>query len=233
MPKSSPAEAIAMLDALDETSYTPEQLQENYNKFLDTIKKCPFTDERKQALLAMYAEDELGYNLILAPASGKVHFHLAYPGGYMDHILNVMQNAVKVKKLYAETGGTIDFTDSELLFAAMHHDLGKLGEKGLPYYIENEQDWSYKRGVRYNQNPDMQWMDVTDRALFQLQHYGVKYTWKEMLGIKLADGMYFESNHAYLKTFDDNKKLKTTLPHIIHWADNISTQSEYDKRMRK
>ena len=37
-------------------------------------------------------------------------------------------------KIFQEAGGKVDFTQEELLFAAFHHDLGKLGEKGLLHY---------------------------------------------------------------------------------------------------
>ena len=33
-------------------------------------------------------------------------------------------------RLYKEAGGIIDFEQEELLFAAFHHDLGKLGDVG-------------------------------------------------------------------------------------------------------
>ena len=49
----------------------------------------------------MYAENELGTALTLAPASGKLNFHNCYEGGYIDHVMNVARNAHKMKN-YAE-----------------------------------------------------------------------------------------------------------------------------------
>jgi hypothetical protein len=71
-------------------------------------------------------------------------------------------------------------------------------------------------------------MEVTDRAVFTLQKYGVKMTWKEYLGIKLADGMYNEASQPYLKTYKKEFFLKTNLPRIIHQADFTASRAEYD-----
>ena len=43
-------------------SYTAEQLQENYDKFIEAIKKV-FGGERLEKLLHMYSEEELGTEL--------------------------------------------------------------------------------------------------------------------------------------------------------------------------
>ena len=104
-------------------NYTAEQLSKNYDKFIDALKKV-FKGERLTNLLHMYSEKELGQELAIAPASGRLQFHSAYAGGYIDHVLNVARNAFKLKKVYEEGGVKVDFTDEELLFAAFHHDLG-------------------------------------------------------------------------------------------------------------
>ena len=125
-------------------NYTAEQLQGNYDKFIGALKKV-FKGERLEKLLLMYSEAELGQELALAPASGKLHFHSAYVGGYIDHVMNVARNAYKLRKVYEEGGVKVDFTDEELLFAAFHHDLGKLGtrENG-PLYKAETSDWHRK-----------------------------------------------------------------------------------------
>lgn len=206
--------------------YTPEQLSENYDRFIEGIKAV-FTGERLDKLLHMYSEDELGQELAVAPASGKVHFHSAYAGGYIDHVLNVGRNALRIKKTYELSGMELDFTNEELLFAAFHHDLGKLGDGKHPYYIPETSDWHRKnQGKVYTHNPHLQWMDVTHRALFVLNQYGITYTEKEMLGIMLADGLYNEATEAYWKPFNPDYRLKTYLPYILHWADHMSCLQE-------
>jgi hypothetical protein len=185
-------------------NYTEQQLKENYDKFISFVKKAfAKQPERLEKLLVMYSEEHLGMELAVAPASGKAHFHSAYRGGYIDHVMNVCKNAIGMMKQYKENGGIIDFEVEELLFAALHHDLGKLGDLSGPYYF-----------------------DVTHRALFTLQKYGIQFTQKEMLGIMLADGLYNKGNEKYFISYDENFQLKTELPYLLHWADHMSCRIE-------
>lgn len=212
--------------------YTDEQLEENYNKFLDALTKT-FEGERLEKLLHMYSMDELGPNLMLSPASGNINYHNAYEGGYIDHVLNVARNSLRMVKLYQEAGGKIDFTQEELLFAAFHHDLGKLGDKGKMNYVENDSNWHVKnRGEYYKRNTELSYLTATDRTFLLLNNYGVKFTENEYFGIKLTDGMYDEDNVKYYKVFDVSKYLKTNIQYILHWADHMSTTIERDKELK-
>lgn len=210
-------------------SYTEKELFANYEKFLKQLEKF-FTGERLTKLQHLYSENEYGYRAIMAPASAKEHFHNAYIGGYLDHIMNVLTTSFGVKKLYEARGGNVDFTDEELAFSAIHHDLGKLGDKEQgEYYQLQESDWHRKnRGEIFKFNPDLQYMDVVDRALFILQQYQITCTWKETLAIKLSDGLYHEANASYLKSYNPEHELKTNLPRVLHVADYISCRCEYD-----
>ena len=211
-------------------NYTDQELNENYDKFIGAIKKV-FKGDRLEKLLFMYSETELGPNLLLSPASGNVDYHNAYEGGYVDHIMNVVSNSLRMKKTFVDAGGTLDFTDEELLFSAFHHDLGKLGDPGKMNYIKNPSDWHVKnQGKIFTSNPDLNFMDLTDRTFHTLQKYGIIVSENEHFGIQLTDGMYDESNVKYLKTFDPTKTLKMTLPRILHWADHMSTVIEYQNR---
>jgi hypothetical protein len=205
--------------------YTEEQLKKNYERFLSIVKKY-FTGERLEKLLHMYSEGELGINLTLAPASGSKHYHNAYVGGYIDHIFNVCRNSLSMKKVFEEAGGVCDFTDEELIFAALHHDLGKLGVKGSMHYLPSSTDWEIKKGILFARNEDIPYMTLTDRTFFTLQEYGITYNEKEYFAIKLTDGMYDEDNQKYLKGHDIKKQLKWKLQFILHWADHMSTVIE-------
>lgn len=201
---------------------TEEQITENYKQFMTYIE----ADSRSEKLTEMYEvfHDEL----ITAPASGKVHFHNAFPGGYLDHVLRVTENALKLSVMYKEGGGEIDFTKEELIFSAIHHDLGKLGSETDSYYIDQDSDWHRKRGELYTQNDNLQYMKPPDRALMTLSKYGISLTEKEWLGIKLSDGLYDDGNKGYLVNYRPYA-MKTNLPYIIHWADHMASQIENDK----
>tara|TARA_B100001996_G_C18649831_1_gene588934 strand:+ start:491 stop:1147 length:657 start_codon:yes stop_codon:yes gene_type:complete len=212
--------------------HTETQLEENYNKFLEALKKS-FDGERLEKLLHMYSMDELGPNLMLSPASGNKNYHNAYEGGYIDHVINVSRNAIRMMRLYKEAGGIIDFKQEELLFAAFHHDLGKLGDVGNLHYVKNDSEWHIKnRGDFYKRNTDLSYLTHTDRTFFLLNKYGIQYTENEYFGIKLTDGMYDEDNIKYYKVFDVSKYLKTNIQYILHWADHMSTTIERDLELK-
>ncbi len=207
------------------------QIEGNYQEFLKFISDT-FKGERKERLLNMYSDSEssLGLPLATAPASMCEHYHLCHPGGYIQHIMNVIKMSFASKKLYELAGAHIDFTDEQMVFAAMHHDLGKLGDPEFgEYYAPQDQDWKYKKGEFYKMNPNLPYMEVTDRAVFLLQKFGVTYDWVEYLGIKLADGLFNEATSKYLMQYNPDLYLRTNLPRVIHTADYTACRAEYDQ----
>ena len=147
---------------------TEQELKQNYDKFIAIIKKY-FTGERLEKLLHMYSETELGGNLIVSPASGNLNYHNAYTGGYIDHIFNVCKNALKMKKTFEEAGGVCDFTEEELIFVALHHDLGKLGTKAELHYAPNDSEWHIKnQGKMYEFNEDLTSMTIGERSVYYM-----------------------------------------------------------------
>ena len=205
-----------------------EQLDSNVEKFLNIIKS-EFSGERQEKLLELYTSDIFSERLRTAPAASVGYFHNAFIGGYCLHIINVVENAKMLTNFYSKRGGNVDWEMEEMVFAAMHHDLGKLGDETGPTYIINDDDWSLnKRKMFFVINPDVQHMDHGLRGFYVLSQYGISYSWKEMLGIRLADGLYEDGNTEYLKQFQEHKQLKTNLPHVLHCADILSSKIEQD-----
>jgi hypothetical protein len=212
---------------LDET-----KLLENYETFIQFLKDN-FSGERLEKMLLMYNEENFGTVMTLAPVSPFHHFHNCFPGGYIQHLFNLLTASIGVQKTYEVLGGEIDYTEEELIFSILHHDLGKLGslEKdgtGGEYYVPQTSEWHIKnKGEVYKLNDNLQYFEVSQRALYLLQSFGIKFTWKEHLGIILADGMYSESASKYLKVSFPGMVLKTNLPYIVHTCDYLATKSEY------
>ena len=153
---------------------TEKQIVENWSKLIQLIEDT-FSGERKEKLLEMYKyfEDRMS----IAPASGKAAYHNAMVGGYVEHVLHVTKCALQIKELWESNGAEINFTDEELIFAAMHHDLGKVGDLNQDYYIPQDSEWHRKnRGEIFKHNPKLQYMSVTDRAIFLLNHFGISMT---------------------------------------------------------
>ena len=114
-----------------------EQIQKNYEKHLKIIDH--YIGDRKEAVKAMLSHMEDTY--VMAPASSKTWYHNAFAGGYVEHVNRVVEYAVKQMKLYQEMGGNVDFTEEELVFAALFHDLGKIGDGDNANYIPQTDKW--------------------------------------------------------------------------------------------
>lgn len=200
---------------------------EQFQKLL-TVSEQYFTPERHTLVVKMY--DVLQERVGVAPASSHNHFHNCYPGGYIDHILNVIAASKGVVKLFAKMGGTIDFTKEEMIFTAMHHDLGKLGDEEYPYYIPQTSDWHRKnRGEVYKINPKIPFMRAPERALYLLQRFGISVTKKEYYAIRLSDGMFDESNRPFFFKWGQNPdevEHFTNLHLVISWADHMAATCE-------
>jgi hypothetical protein len=69
---------------------------------------------------------------------------------------------------------------------------------------------------------------VPDLSIYLLHHYGVKMTWNEYQAIKIHDGMYDDGNKPYFVARTAKAKLKTNLPLILHHADHMAAQIEYE-----
>lgn len=208
-----------------------EEIQANYEQFVEIVKSVT-EGERQERILAML--EDIGETMALAPASGKNWYHGAYPGGYLVHVLNVVKAAVKATKLFASIGGNVDFTQEEIVFAALFHDLGKVGDGKLPTYIPQESDWHRKnQGSLYINNPELDFMLVPDRSLFMLQKYGITLSQKEYLAIKLHDGLYEETNKPYLISYNPDSKLKTNIVTVLHVADHLAATAELDEERRQ
>jgi hypothetical protein len=105
---------------------------------------------------------------------------------------------------------------------------------GLPgdnqhFYEPNDSQWHIdKLGAVYKCNTEIPAMKVPERSLFILQQIGVKTTVNEFLGIKLHDGLYDESNKFYLMSSMKETRLRTHLPILLHQADQMAAQIEFE-----
>lgn len=205
---------------------TAEQLQQNFTKLVSYIDKY-ITGDRKEQLKKLY--EEHAERLMFMPASGTEHFHNCFAGGYVDHVIRVIEGAIAIKQVWESFGSTINFTDEELVFAAINHDLGKIGTEEHEMYIHNDSDWHRKnQGKIYKNNPLNSFMTVPDRSLKLLADRGIRVSENEWFGIKLHDGMYDESNKHYYISYDVNSRLRTGLPYILHQADQMAARVEYE-----
>jgi hypothetical protein len=205
-----------------------EKIQSNLQQFYSNIEQY-IAEPRKSQLLNLYkGQEEL---LALAPASSKASFHNSFPGGYVDHINRVVAAALAVNTVWMEFGAdTATFTREELVFSAINHDLGKLGLDGKPRYIPNDSEWHVKnQGANYKPNAELPFLPVQDNSLFILQSAGIQLSVNEYIAIKIHDGLYDDGNKAYLISGQNESKLRSALPLILHQADMLASRVEWEK----
>ena len=207
---------------------TAEQIQDNWNKFLSIIDEH-ISEPRCSELKSFY--ETYAERIMLMPASHKKEYHNAFPGGYVDHVLRVVQCALKLNKVWVEMGvDTSTYTVEELVFASLNHDLGKMGDEQNESYIPQTDQWrKEKLGEDYKFNDRLEYMSVPDRGLHLLMSYGVTFSRNEMLAIKLHDGLYDDANKPYLMSWSPETKPRTALVFIVHQTDLMAARIEFEQ----
>lgn len=208
-------------------NFTAEQLSENFDQLM-TMIESNIKGERGAQLVKLHTDHQ--ERIMLMPASGNINYHNCFVGGYVDHIIRVMNCALEVHNVWEKLGAKVDYTTEELLFAALCHDLGKIGTEEAEQYIHNPSDWHRKNlGKLYTNNPVNAFMTVPDRSLKLLADRGIQVSDNEWFGIKLHDGLYEEANKPYYISFNPESALRTNLPYILHQADMMASRIEKNK----
>jgi hypothetical protein len=207
---------------------TAEQIQSNWETFIQNIETY-IAEPRKSALINFY--NQYQERVMLMPAAHKKEYHNAFPGGYVEHVNRVVRCAIKQMSLWEEEGADMStFTIEELVFSALNHDLGKMGDENHESYIPQDDKWrKEKLGEDYKFNTQVPFASVPDRGLFMLQSHGIQYTFNEMLAIQTHDGLYDEGNKKYLMAFMPEQKPRTPLPFILHQADLMAARIEFER----
>jgi len=207
---------------------TAEQIQDNWNELMNYIEKY-ISSPRKEKLLEFY--NQYSERIMLMPASHKKEYHNAFPGGYVEHVLRVIRCALKQYDLWAsEEADMSTFKVEELVFSALNHDLGKIGDEENESYIPQTDQWRKdKLGEDYTFNSKIPFASVPDRGLFLLQRHGIFYTFNEMIAIQTHDGLYDDGNKKYLMTYLPEQKPRTCLPFILHQADLMAARIEFER----
>jgi hypothetical protein len=210
----------------NKSKLSADQILENWNTFRGYIEEY-ISSPRKEQLLEMYSDIE--EETIMAPASSTTNHHNCFAGGYIDHVNRVIEGSILQHKVWKHMGAHETYTLEELIFSAINHDLGKIGFKGSPNTIPNDNSWEIeKQNKLYKINTVNPFTMVPDRSLFLLQSYGIKISHNEFLGIKLHDGLYDESNRPYYISYNNDSKLRTDLPYVLHQADLMASRIEWE-----
>ena len=198
-----------------------ENIEKNWKELMSIIDEH-FEGEQKENILKLHSDFEDEYKT--APASGRPNYHNCFKGGYLDHVLHVIKNSLKIKRQYESNGVKVIHPDSDVVLAAMFHDLGKLGDGTQPYYKYQTDDWRRKKLKEwYTHNQDLDYMTVHDRALWLLAKYHIDVNPHVYKAILCADGLFDPAAETYFKSYVDTRHV---LGSIIHFGDWLSTICE-------
>lgn len=207
---------------------TAEQIASNWDILMSRIDAY-ISEPRRTKLKEFY--EKYSERIMLMPAAHKKEYHNAFPGGYVDHVIRVIDAAIDLHNVWVKYGvDTSSYTLEELVFSALNHDLGKMGDAEHESYIPQTDQWrKEKLGEDYTFNNKLEFVSVPDRSLFLLQSHDIKYTLNEMIAIQTHDGLYDEANKKYLLNFMPEQKPRTALPYILHQADLLAARIEFEK----
>ena len=207
---------------------TAEEIQNNWLRLIGFIEDH-ISEPRKTKVLEFY--EQYSERLMLMPAAHKKEYHNAFPGGYVEHVNRVITCALHLHELWVKMGAdTTTYTKEELVFSALNHDLGKMGDETQESYIPQTDNWRREKlGEDYMFNTKVPFASVPDRGLFMLQSHNIQYTFNEMVAIQTHDGLYDEANKKYLLNFMPEQKPRTSLPYILHQADLMASRIEFER----
>lgn len=207
--------------------FSEEKSRQQYEQLLSYAKV--YCESRYESIANLY--NSYGERFWTAPASSFEHYHNAFKGGYVDHVLRVVELAIKMYDFYESNGISVrGFTKENLVFVALHHDLGKLGfpGNGRERYLVNDSQWHVKnQGKIYKPNEKIPFVLVPHLSLYILQKFGIELNLEEYLGILIHDGIYEEGNKPYFISNNESSVLRSNLPYIIHMADLIASKHEF------
>lgn len=145
---------------------------------------------------------------LFAKVQGSTHNHQAWPGGYLDHVTEVMNIAIA---LYMEMDKLrpLPFTISDILLVMFLHDI--------------EKPWKYEIGPdgHLQHRADMQ--TKADHQAFRMKklaEYGVVLTPQQENGLKYAEGE--------LSDYSNRERKMGPLAALAHMCDVASARIWFD-----
>jgi hypothetical protein len=173
---------------------TPEErvakIEGDYDKVMRLLERI--SDPNKTKLITMF--NEIGSRFCMAPASWKTEFHNCFPGGLIDHSLRVCKNLFKLTKTFYDG----QWDEGTLILVSLLHCIGSVGNLEHEQYVPQKSKWHKDKGMLYEFNNDLTYMETSDRSLFLLQSFEVTLSEEEFLAIKLFSGSAQDSNKMYI-----------------------------------
>lgn len=152
-----------------------QKIENNWELYAKLVGKIKNEDARA-ALLGLC--EELKDRLAATPASTQHKFVGAFPGGLVNHSLNVLRIA---KDLNEACRAGID-SDS-IIITSLFHDIGKVGNADHDHYNEKKSSWHNERGIMFEINEEIENIPVAHRSLWWINGSGCPLSEQELAAI--------------------------------------------------
>lgn len=146
-----------------------------------------------------------------APCSGKKAYHLAEEGGLLKHSLNVLDYSRRMNKAFDNP-----VPEESIVIAALLHDLGKMGDYGKHYYVENILKTGRSQAEPYKRNTELLYIPHEIKSVKIASQY-IRLTEDEEHAITFHNG-------PYSKLFSEVSGKETWLYMILHTADMVCSR---------
>ncbi len=164
-----------------------DEIENNWNVFQKLCNKA--VKDGMDELL-----ESLGERLSTCPASSRLDQYSAYPGGLVQHSLDVTSTMSKINQSHE-----LGLEMPSILRAGLLHDIGKVGSIESDYFVPQNSDWHREKlGQMFKFNDDLNRMSTSHRSLCLLQEFGITLSPNEWVAIQLAAGSHFEENRFYV-----------------------------------
>lgn len=170
----------------------------NKQRFIDLLKST----ERK-GIENLIQRLEIG-GFFTSPCSTR--HHLAEPGGLLKHSLNVYDTAATLKKALNS-----HVLDESIIICTLLHDIGKCGDYGKPYYVENILKSGKQAATPYASNSDLLYLPHEIRSVTIAERF-IPLKEEEEHAIIMHNGLYSDMKYAI-------NGHETELYLILHDAD--------------
>lgn len=197
---------------------------------IDYVKNSLLATGRKgMESLIVYMENQ---GFFEAPCSGGNHLCCKY--GLVVHSANVLRNALKIAETLLLPDEFESLYDSIVISASLH-DVGKAGQKLVPYYVENivkdgrptktnpVQKYKQSDTKPFMQNKDLLHIEHCIRSVVVVQQF-IELSELEQHAILYHDSLYGPLKYEVVGH-------ETKLQQIIHYADFWASHFEETKNL--
>lgn len=168
--------------------YTIEQMLKMIDEPNQTACQWIFTDNRK----------------LFQTAQGSTNNHQNWPGGYFDHVQEIMNIAIVLYK-QLDSIRPLPFSLSDLLLVVYFHDIEK------PWKYELREDGQLHHKAAMHDKKDVQYF-----RMMKLAEYGVVFTPEQENGMKYAEGE--------LNDYTNRRRVMEPLACVAHMCDVCSAR---------